>query len=111
MTKKKEVCCYELLCLINEKDKNKERYEKMISKVEDLSVEVKDWQPVRKIDQLKNGSYVLFNFTTDRQTAQKLLKEVLQTAPKSFLKLYLLLNLTDEKKNKIKLNKKHAEQN
>jgi len=111
MTKKKENCRYELLCLFNERDKNKDKYEKMISKVEDLKVEVKDWQPVRKINQLKNGIYVLFNFTTDRQTAQKLLKEVLQTAPKSFLILYLLINLTDEKRNKIKLIKKDAQQN
>ena len=42
MTKKKENCRYELLCLINERDKNKEKYEKMISEVEDLSIEVKD---------------------------------------------------------------------
>lgn len=42
MTKKKENCRYELLCLFNERDKNKDKYEKMISKVEDLKVEVKD---------------------------------------------------------------------
>ena len=36
MTKKKVNCSYELLCLLNEKEKNKERYEKMVKNMEEL---------------------------------------------------------------------------
>jgi hypothetical protein len=36
MTKKKVNCHYELLCLLNEKEKNKEKYEKMINNIETL---------------------------------------------------------------------------
>ena len=42
MTQAKRVCHYELLGLFNEKDKNKEKYQKMISGVEDLKIEEKD---------------------------------------------------------------------
>ncbi|MEG7979139.1 MAG: hypothetical protein NY202_04540 [Mollicutes bacterium UO1] len=36
MTKKKVNCHYELLCLLNEKEKNKEKYEKMINNIEGI---------------------------------------------------------------------------
>ena len=36
MTKKKVNCPYELLCLLNEKEKNKEKYEKMVKNMEEL---------------------------------------------------------------------------
>jgi len=36
MTKKKVNCHYELLCLFNDKEKKKERYEKMIKSMEEL---------------------------------------------------------------------------
>lgn len=37
MTKKKENCRYELLCLLNEKNnKNKKKYEKLINNIEEL---------------------------------------------------------------------------
>jgi len=36
MTKKKVNCHYELLCLLNEKEKNKEKYKKMINNIETL---------------------------------------------------------------------------
>lgn len=36
MTKKKENCHYELLCLLNEKEKNQEKYVKMLESVEKL---------------------------------------------------------------------------
>ena len=49
MTKKKANCHYELLCLFNEKEKNKEKYEKMIKNMEEFlgkenleKIEVKD---------------------------------------------------------------------
>ena len=49
MTKKKVSCHYELLCLLNEKEKNKEKYEKMIKNMEEFlgkenleKIEVKD---------------------------------------------------------------------
>jgi hypothetical protein len=49
MTKKKVNCHYELLCLLNEKEKNKEKYEKMMKSMEEFlgkenleKVEVKD---------------------------------------------------------------------
>ncbi len=117
MTKKKVNCRYELLCLLNEKDKNKEKYEKMISDMEGLlgkenieKVEEKNWKPVYKISQLDEAAYILIYFTSERPKAQELEKKILQTAPKDFLNRYLMLNLEDEKRNKIKL-KKNAEQN
>jgi len=36
MTKRKVNCHYELLCLLNEKEKNKEKYEKMVKNMEEL---------------------------------------------------------------------------
>ena len=36
MTKKKENCHYELLCLFNEKEKNQEKYKKIINSMEEL---------------------------------------------------------------------------
>jgi hypothetical protein len=36
MTKKKVNCHYELLCLLNEKEKNVKKYEKMIKNTEEL---------------------------------------------------------------------------
>ena len=117
MTKKKVNCHYELLCLLNEKEKNKEKYKKMINNIETLlgkenivKVEKKDWKPVYKISKLNEGNYVLIYFNSERTKAKELEKNVLQTAPKDFLNRYLLLNLEDEKSNKINL-KKNAEQN
>ena len=113
MTKKKVNCSYELLCLLNEKEKNKERYEKMVKNMEELlgkenleKVEVKDWKSVYKISKLKEGKYLLIYFNSERQKAKELEKNILQTAPKEFLNRYLLINLADEKRNKIKLMKK-----
>ena len=117
MTKRKVNCHYELLCVLNEKDKNKEKYEKMINSMESLlgkenieKVEEKDWKPVYKISKLGQATYILIYFTSERQKAKELEKNILQTAPKDFLNRYLLLNLEDEKKNKIKLKKKDAKQ-
>jgi hypothetical protein len=36
MTKKKEICRYELLCLLNDKEKKEEKYEKMIENIKNL---------------------------------------------------------------------------
>jgi len=41
MTKKKEICRYELLCLLNEKEKNKDKYEKMIANLQKITPEEK----------------------------------------------------------------------
>ena len=120
MTKKKATCHYELLCLLNDKNKNQDKYEKMISDVESLvgkeNVKVEerpDLKPVRKIDGLSLGTYVLINFTTERKIIPELEKNVLSSISiKEFLKLYILLNLTTESKktNKTKLKEKNAEQ-
>jgi len=48
----------------------------------------------------------LIYFTSERPRAKELEKEILQAAPKDFLNRYLLINLEDEKRNKIKLIKK-----
>jgi hypothetical protein len=58
---------------------------------------------------LLNGSYLLIYFNSKREKAKELEKKVLQSTPKEFLNRYLLLNLEDEPKNKIKLNKKDVE--
>ena len=73
-------------------------------------VEEKNWKPVYKISKLSKATYILIYFTSERQKAKELEKNILQTAPKDFLNRYLLLNLEDEKKNKIKLKKKDAKQ-
>jgi hypothetical protein len=111
MTKRKVNCRYELLCLLNEKKKNKEKYEKMIANMERLlgkenitKVEEKKWKPVDS--KLSTATYVLIYFTSERPKAQELKEKILQTTPKDFLKLSMLLNLEDEKYNKIKLIKK-----
>jgi hypothetical protein len=36
MTKRKENCCYELLFLLNDKEKKQEKYKKMIEDIEKL---------------------------------------------------------------------------
>ena len=41
MTKRKVNCHYELLCLLNEKEKNKEKYEKIIKSMKDFLGEEK----------------------------------------------------------------------
>ena len=71
-------------------------------------IEEKNWKPVYKITKLDKSTYILIYFTSERQKAKELEKNILQTAPKDFLNRYLLINLEDEKKNKIKL-KKDAE--
>jgi len=62
---------------------------------------------------LNVGNYILIYFASERLKAKELEKNILQSAPKDFLNRYLLINLEDEKRNKIKLKKKDkdAEQN
>ena len=36
MTKKKEICKYELLCLLNDKENKQDKYKKMITDMEQL---------------------------------------------------------------------------
>ena len=36
MTKKKEICQYELLCLLNDKENKQEKYDRMIKDMEKL---------------------------------------------------------------------------
>ena len=116
MTKKKVNCRYELLCLLNEKEKNQEKYEKMIGGIENLlgkdnieKIEEKDWKPVYRISQVVTSNYLLIYFKSERQKAKELEKSVLQSVSNNFLNRYLLLNLTDEPRNKIKLKKNDVE--
>lgn len=106
-------CRYELLCLLNERKKNEEKYKKLIGNMEGLlgkenieKVEEKDWKPAFKINKLKDEFYILINFISKRTKAKELEKNVLQATSKDFLNRYLLLNLEDEKNLKIKLTKK-----
>jgi ribosomal protein S6 len=87
--------------------------EELLGKENIVKVEEKDWKPVYKISKLKESKYILIYFNSERPKAKELEKNVLQTAPKDFLNRYLLINLEDEKRNKIKLIKKNkdAEQN
>ena len=116
MTKKKVNCRYELLCLLNEKEKNQEKYEKMISGIEKLlgkdnieKIQEKDWKPAYKISQMGISNYLLIYFKSERQKAKELEKSILQSTSNNFLNRYLLLNLADESRNKIKLKKKDVE--
>src|SRR3954451_1801307 len=114
MTKKKATCRYELLCLLNDKSKNQDKYEKMINNMENLLgkeniekvEERKDLKPVYEISNLKAGNYVLVYFNSTRTKAQQLEKDILQPLLGTFLNRHLLLNLENEKKIKIKLMKK-----
>lgn len=49
-------------------------------------------------------------FQSERKKARELEKTILHSTPPEFLNRYLLINLTDESRNKIKL-KKDVEQN
>ena len=113
MTKKKIDCRYELLCLLNDKKKNEEKYKKLIGNMENFlgkknieKIEEKDWKVAFKINKLKDEFYVLINFISKRNKAKELEKDILQSLSKDFLNRYLLLNLEDEKNLKIKLTKK-----
>ena len=56
------------------------------------------------------SNYLLVYFKSEREKAKELEKTVLQqSTSNSFLNCYLLLNLTDEPRNKIKLKKKDVE--
>lgn len=121
MTKKKENCHYELLCLLNEKEKNQEKYQQMLENIEKVlgkdnieKIEEKNWKPAYRISQVILATYLLVYFKTEREKVQELKKNILRSIPKSFLNRYLLLNLTDEAKikiNKYKKERENAEQN
>jgi ribosomal protein S6 len=121
MTKKKQNCHYELLCLLNEKEKNQEKYKQMIESIEKVlgkdkleKIEEKNWKPAYRISQILTATYLLIYFKAEREKVQELKKNILKTTPKNFLDRYLLLNLTDESKlkiNKYKKEKEDAEQN
>lgn len=103
MTKKKTICQYELLCIKNKEDK------KLIASIENfLGLEnIKErkeekWQPVYKINQSSQPSYLLINFTAPRQKIPGLEKNILQVASKNILFRYNLINLTDEPRQQIK---------
>ena len=85
--------------------------ENLLGKENIEKIEEKKWKPVYQISKLVNGNYLLVYFKSPREKAKELEKNILQSAPKNFLNRYLLINLEDEPKNKIKLNKKNAEQN
>jgi len=117
MTKKKGICHYELLCLIDKKEKNKDKYEKLINNLQAAvndqkleKVEEKDWKPAYKINQLIEPTYLLIYFSAARKQVKELEKNILQTTDKDFLNRYQLLNLVNEKRNKIKLKIKDAKQ-
>jgi len=112
MTKKKEICQYELLCLLNDKENKQEKYDRMIKDMEKLigkenilKIEEKPWKPVYQISGLINGGYLLIILRLVRTKAKELEKEILNISPKDFLNRYFLLNLEDEPRNKTKLNK------
>ena len=115
MTKLKDSCRYELFCLINEKNKNEDKYKKFISEItkktgeENLEkVETTGLKTSYKINSLTSGTYVLINFNSSRKIAHEIEKEILEKSPKNFLNRYLLINL--EKENKI-TEKKTREKN
>ena len=56
------------------------------------------------------GKYILIHFNSERKKVEKLNKDILQSiSNRDLFKLHLLLNLTDEKRNKIKLKSKDVE--
>lgn len=58
---------------------------------------------------MDEGNYVLIHFSSEREKVERLEKNILQSKEfEEFLNRYLLLNLEDEKKNKIKLKEKDA---
>jgi len=121
MTRKKQNCNYELLCLLNEKEKNQEKHKQMIESIEKVlgkdnleKIEEKNWKPAYRISQITTSTYLLIYFRAEREKVQEIKKHILHTIPKNFLNRYLLINLTDESKLKInnyKKEKEDAEQN
>ncbi|RHZ35225.1 30S ribosomal protein S6 [endosymbiont GvMRE of Glomus versiforme] len=95
---------YELLCLLNEKEKNKSKLEELISNIENClgkgsikKIEEKDWRPAYKIKKMNEGYYMLIYFNSKKEKVEKLKETFLQFVPKEFLNRYKLINLTNMK--------------
>ena len=58
---------------------------------------------------MDKGIDVLIYFNTERKKIEELKKNIIEPVPKELLNRYNLLNLENEKMNKIKLKKKDAE--
>ena len=104
MTKKKMICQYELLWLGKEKDKLINRMENFLGKENIKDITEKDWKPVYKINQLLGASYWLINFISPRQKIPSLCQNILHITEESSSSRYNLVNLTDEKRIKMKKN-------
>ncbi|KLL02494.1 MAG: hypothetical protein MRERC_1c093 [Mycoplasmataceae bacterium RC_NB112A] len=106
---------YELLLVLNEKEKNKPKYEKLLqeltSQVKVEKVEEKDWKTVYTIKQTTNISYCLITFFSSPSILSSLINKVLKTYPKEFLNRYLLINLDREKRKSIPEPKLKSENN
>jgi len=125
MGQKKEFCRYDFCCLLNEKKKNKEKYDKMVNDITELLgkdniekiEERRDLEPSHEVKNVVNGTYVTIIFNAERKTAKELNEKIVKVLQKqgNFLNRSLLINLTDEKKIKIRKiiqeKKKNVEQN
>lgn len=105
MENQKALGRYELLLVLNEKQKNKSKYEKMLqaltSQVKIEKTEAKDWKTAYPIKQTTQISYNLITFSAPSSTLPHLINKILKPCPKELLNRYSLINLDREKSQSI----------
>ena len=106
MTKKKEICQYELLCLWNKKHKSWiNGLENFLGRENIQHLKEEDWKPVYKVNHsLNEVGYLNINFNSAREKIPFFQKNFLQPLTNDFFFRYNLTQLTRAKKE-IKLKK------
>ena len=96
---------YELLLVLNEKQKNENKYAKMVqeiaAQVKIEKTEEKDWKTAYPIKQTTSISYTVVTFTSSPSIIPTLIKKILKPYPRDFLNRYSLINLDREKSKSI----------
>ena len=102
---KEKVNHYELLLVLNEKQKNENKYEKMLqeltAQVKIEKKEEKDWKTAYPIKRTTNISYVVITFSSLSAAIPDLISKTLKPYSPDFLNRYLLLNLNRESRKSI----------
>ena len=96
---------YELLLVLNEKQKNENKYEKMLQEIAERvkieKTEAKDWKTAYPIKQTTYVSYSVITFSSSPAAIPELMNKILKSYPQDFLNRYLLINLEREKSKSI----------
>ncbi|MCE8159140.1 MAG: 30S ribosomal protein S6 [Candidatus Moeniiplasma glomeromycotorum] len=100
---------YELLLVLNEKQKNESKYEKMLQEIaERVKIEkneAKDWKTAYPLKQTTHISYSVITFSCSPTTIPDLVSKILKPYPRDFLNRYSLINLEREKSKSIPIPK------